>query len=39
LVTYCAKGDVRRMLMSVGYRVERIPGPPRKRHMLRALKI
>jgi len=38
LVTYCAKGYVRRMLQSVGFQVERIPGPPGKREMLRARK-
>ncbi|MCR4800085.1 MAG: tRNA (5-methylaminomethyl-2-thiouridine)(34)-methyltransferase MnmD [Bacteroidales bacterium] len=36
LTTYCAKGDVRRMLQSVGYAVERTDGPPGKREMLRA---
>ena len=39
LVTYCAKGAVRRMLQSVGYTTERLPGPPGKREMLRAKKI
>lgn len=39
LTTYCAKGMVRRMLQSVGFEVERIPGPPGKREMLRARKI
>ncbi|MFA5651404.1 MAG: tRNA (5-methylaminomethyl-2-thiouridine)(34)-methyltransferase MnmD [Proteiniphilum sp.] len=39
LTTYCAKGDVRRMLQTVGYRVERLPGPPGKREMLRATKV
>jgi tRNA U34 5-methylaminomethyl-2-thiouridine-forming methyltransferase MnmC len=38
LVTYCAKGVVRRTLQSVGFQVERIPGPPGKREMLRARK-
>ncbi len=38
LVTYCAKGYVRRMLQSIGFQVERIPGPPGKREMLRAEK-
>ena len=38
LTTYCAKGDVRRMLQSVGYAVERTDGPPGKREMLRAQK-
>lgn len=36
LVTYCAKGQVRRNLQAAGYVVERIPGPPFKREMLRA---
>ncbi len=38
LVTYCAKGVVRRTLQSVGFVVERIPGPPGKREMIRAIK-
>jgi tRNA U34 5-methylaminomethyl-2-thiouridine-forming methyltransferase MnmC len=38
LVTYTAKGAVRRTLQSIGYVVERIDGPPGKRHMLRAIK-
>ncbi len=38
LVTYCAKGAVRRLLQSVGYTTERLPGPPGKREMLRATK-
>jgi tRNA U34 5-methylaminomethyl-2-thiouridine-forming methyltransferase MnmC len=37
-VSYCAKGDVRRTLMELGCEVERLPGPPFKRHMLRARK-
>ncbi len=36
LVTYCAKGEVRRRLQRVGFAVERLPGPPGKREMLRA---
>lgn len=39
LVTYCAKGAVRRSLIKSGFSVERIPGPPGKREMLRAGKI
>jgi tRNA U34 5-methylaminomethyl-2-thiouridine-forming methyltransferase MnmC len=35
-VTYCAKGEVRRNLQSAGFMVERLPGPPGKREMLRA---
>ncbi len=38
LVTYSAKGDVRRNLMAAGFEVEKLEGPPYKRHMLRALK-
>jgi tRNA U34 5-methylaminomethyl-2-thiouridine-forming methyltransferase MnmC len=38
LTTYCAKGSVRRMMKEAGYSVERIPGPPGKREMLRATK-
>jgi len=34
-VTYCAKGQVRRDLIEVGFQVEKIPGPPGKREMLR----
>jgi tRNA U34 5-methylaminomethyl-2-thiouridine-forming methyltransferase MnmC len=38
LVTYAAKGVVRRTMQEVGFQVERLPGPPGKREMLRALK-
>ncbi|MDR9456773.1 MAG: tRNA (5-methylaminomethyl-2-thiouridine)(34)-methyltransferase MnmD [Salegentibacter sp.] len=38
LVTYSAKGSVRRALQKVGFIVERLPGPPGKREMLRATK-
>lgn len=38
LVTYSAKGSVRRALQAVGFTVERLPGPPGKREMLRAIK-
>ena len=37
-VTYCAKGEVRRNLIFNGLRLEKIEGPPGKRHMLRATK-
>lgn len=36
LVTYSAKGQVRRNMQAAGFTVERIPGPPGKREMLRA---
>lgn len=39
LTTYCAKGAVRRILQSAGFTVERLPGPPGKREMLRARKV
>lgn len=38
LVTYAAKGSVRRAMQAVGFEVERLPGPPGKREMLRATK-
>ena len=38
LVTYSAKGSVRRAMQAVGFLVERLPGPPGKREMLRAIK-
>tara|TARA_B100000508_G_C11429954_1_gene262828 strand:- start:262 stop:924 length:663 start_codon:yes stop_codon:yes gene_type:complete len=38
LVTYSAKGSVRRAMQAVGFFVERLPGPPGKREMLRAIK-
>jgi tRNA U34 5-methylaminomethyl-2-thiouridine-forming methyltransferase MnmC len=38
LVTYCSKGDVRRAMVTAGFTVEKLPGPPRKREMIRALK-
>ena len=39
LVTYCAKGDVRRAMQKAGFSVERMPGPPGKREMLRATRL
>lgn len=38
LVTYSAMGEVRRNLIRAGFSVERLPGPPGKREMLRATK-
>ncbi|WP_297091672.1 tRNA (5-methylaminomethyl-2-thiouridine)(34)-methyltransferase MnmD [uncultured Draconibacterium sp.] len=38
LVTYSAKGEIRRRLERSGYLTERLPGPPGKRQMLRAAK-
>jgi tRNA U34 5-methylaminomethyl-2-thiouridine-forming methyltransferase MnmC len=39
LVTYCCKGEVKRSLKSAGFRIEKLPGPPGKREILRAQKI
>ena len=36
LVTYCAKGEVKRTLKKVGFIVETLQGPPGKREMVRA---
>jgi tRNA U34 5-methylaminomethyl-2-thiouridine-forming methyltransferase MnmC len=38
LVTYSAKGEVKRSLISCGFEVALIPGPPGKRQMIRAVK-
>lgn len=38
LVTYCAKGQVRRDMVEAGFHVERLQGPPGKREMLRAIR-
>ena len=38
IVTYAAKGSVRRAMQAVGFKVERLPGPPGKREMLRGIK-
>ncbi len=39
LVTYAAKGQVRRNMMEAGFHTERLPGAPGKREMLRARKM
>jgi len=38
LVTYCAKGVVKRTLKAVGFQIEALKGPPGKREMTRAIK-
>ncbi|MBN1158134.1 MAG: tRNA (5-methylaminomethyl-2-thiouridine)(34)-methyltransferase MnmD [Bacteroidales bacterium] len=38
LVTYCVQGAVKRNLKATGFQVEILPGPPGKRHILRAMK-
>jgi tRNA U34 5-methylaminomethyl-2-thiouridine-forming methyltransferase MnmC len=39
LVTYSAKGEVKRSLKACGFDVTLLPGPPGKRQMIRAVKI
>jgi len=38
LVTYTVKGSVRRALISCDFKVEKVPGPPGKREMTRAIR-
>jgi tRNA U34 5-methylaminomethyl-2-thiouridine-forming methyltransferase MnmC len=38
LVTYSAKGEVKRTLKACGFDVQLLPGPPGKRQMIRAVK-
>jgi tRNA U34 5-methylaminomethyl-2-thiouridine-forming methyltransferase MnmC len=38
LTTYASKGIVRRAMQAVGFKVEKLPGPPGKREMVRAQK-
>ncbi|HPB57747.1 MAG TPA: tRNA (5-methylaminomethyl-2-thiouridine)(34)-methyltransferase MnmD [Bacteroidales bacterium] len=38
LVTYSTKGTVKRVFKEAGFKIEKIPGPPGKREILRALK-
>ncbi len=38
MVTYCAKGTVKRGLKGIGFTVETLEGPPGKREMTRAVK-
>jgi tRNA U34 5-methylaminomethyl-2-thiouridine-forming methyltransferase MnmC len=38
LVTYSAKGEVRRQIAASGFEMERLPGPPGKNQMLRGIK-
>lgn len=39
LVTYCAQGQFKRDLKSIGFKVENLPGPPGKREMTLAIKL
>jgi tRNA U34 5-methylaminomethyl-2-thiouridine-forming methyltransferase MnmC len=38
LVTYCAKGQLKRDLKSLSFEVESLPGPPGKKEMVRAVR-
>lgn len=38
LTTYCCKGDVRRAMVKAGFDVDKVPGPPGKREMIRAVR-
>ncbi len=38
LLTYASKGEVRRRMLASGFEVEKLPGPPGKREMVRATK-
>ncbi|ESU25689.1 putative peptidase [Flavobacterium saliperosum S13] len=38
LVTYACRGSVKRAMIEVGFSTEKLPGPPGKREMLRAVK-
>jgi len=38
LVTYSSKGDARRAMIFAGFDIEKIPGPPGKREMIRAVR-
>jgi len=39
LLTYCAQGQFRRNLRSIGFKVEILKGPPGKREMTRAIRL
>ena len=38
IVTYCAKGEVKRTMKNSGFTVETLPGPPGKREMTKAIR-
>ena len=39
LVSYCSKSAFRKNLVEAGFKVEKLPGPPGKREMVRAFKL
>ena len=38
LTTFCVKGHIKRILKEAGFTIEKLPGPPGKREMLRAVR-
>jgi tRNA U34 5-methylaminomethyl-2-thiouridine-forming methyltransferase MnmC len=38
LVTYACRTSIKKAMLSVGFSVEKLPGAPGKREMLRAIK-
>jgi tRNA U34 5-methylaminomethyl-2-thiouridine-forming methyltransferase MnmC len=38
ITTYCVRGAVKRLLKAVGFEIEKLPGPPGKREILRGRK-
>ncbi|MFW6100608.1 MAG: MnmC family methyltransferase, partial [Bacteroidota bacterium] len=38
MVTYCAKGEIKRRLKKIGFTVKLVEGPPGKHEMIRAVK-
>jgi tRNA U34 5-methylaminomethyl-2-thiouridine-forming methyltransferase MnmC len=38
ITTYCVKGTVKRMMKQAGFVIEKLPGPPGKREILRGVK-
>ena len=39
IITYCAKGKVKRAMKSAGFKIEELPGPPGKREITRGYKL
>jgi tRNA U34 5-methylaminomethyl-2-thiouridine-forming methyltransferase MnmC len=39
LITYCAKGEVKRILQAIGFEIKALAGPPGKREITQAVKI
>ena len=39
IVTYCAKGSIKRLMNEIGFKVDVLNGPPGKREIIRATKL